>query len=99
MHLAERLIRDFLISRGVLPFWADSHLNIIRQGLVTNNYFPHAQHAIAQAATVSKEGHVKRYGATIKVRYPDDGRDGTVRLRYTFNPNTRKAHKLWITKE
>ena len=93
MQSVEQTIRDFLIQQGATPFWADSCISIVREGLANNVYFP--LHAIAQAAIISK-GHVKRYGATIKVRCPDVERDATIRIRYTFNPNIRKAHKLWV---
>lgn len=91
MYATEIAIRDFLISKGVVLFWVDSHMNVIKQGLATNQYLP--MHVIEQAVTVSK-GHIKRYTATIRVRYPDTCRDSTVSLRYTFNPNARKAHTL-----
>lgn len=93
MYAAELAIRDFLIGKGVPLFWVDSHVGVIKQGLAGNTHL--CTHVIEQKVSMSK-GHVKRYTATIAVKWPDTARQGVMGLRYTFNPNARKAHKLWL---
>ncbi len=94
MYAVELPARDYMTLKGVETFWIDSAYSIIRQGLVSNNYFP--LHIIEQAVSVTRQGRVKRYTAKVRVRYPDTGTDGIISLRYTCNPDARKAHKLWV---
>jgi hypothetical protein len=89
----ENSIRDFLILKGVPLFWVDSHMGIIRQGLAGNTHF--ATHLIEQHVSLS-QGHVKRWTAYVRVKWPDTARQGVMGLRYTFNPKAKKAHKLWL---
>jgi hypothetical protein len=94
MYNVERQVRDFLILRGCQTFWVDSAMGIIKQGLASNQYLP--QHIIEHQVTVTQQGRVKRYTAKVRVRYPDTATDGIISLRYTCNPDARKAHKLWV---
>lgn len=94
MYGVELQVRDFLLGRKVIPFWIDSAVGYIRQGMVSNHYLP--RHIIEQTVSVTRQGRVKRYTAKVKVSYPDTGTDGIITVRYVCNPDARKAHKVWV---
>ena len=95
MYNVELTIRDFLMNKGADTCWIDGALRIIMQGISGNTF--RADRVLEQTAAVTKHGRVKRHTASVQASYPGTCRTATLNLRYTCNPNARKAHKLWIT--
>lgn len=93
MSNVETAIRDFLLLKGVQPFWLDSAISNIRQGLATNAYF--VTNVLTQRATV-QDGHVTAYTATVTSVFPNVGRGDpmVMELRYSFKPTRKQAHRV-----
>lgn len=89
----DTIITGFLRSKGVEPFWVDSAMGRIRQGLATNAYF--TVDVQAQSVTVVN-GYASLYTATIRVAFPDAMKRQTMRLSYSFNPKRDPAHSLTV---
>lgn len=94
MNSIEAAIHSFLVNKGVVPFWADSALSTIREGLQSNTHF--ATEVLRQRVTVNK-GRIRTYQLTFQARLPDSGKSVEMLLTYKFKPSTpKKAHQLWV---
>jgi len=94
MYATENQVRDFLRLKGAPTFWIDSAVSAMRPVLASNTRLP--IHVVEQKATLGLGGTIKRYSATVAVRYPDRGASGMVKLAYSFNPKRAKAHSATV---
>ena len=92
---ADLKIENKLLAKGASPFWVNSSMQYIRQLLTGNKHFTTSVNNIR--VTVGPHGVVKSVTAKVERIFPDDGnRTESARIKYTFNPKVKMAHKGWL---
>ncbi len=87
------IIKQYLESNKVSPFWAASAMSWIERVLAGNMFFVQD---VSNPKLRTKDGHVSRFECDATAIVPDTGKTVKAHIIYTFNPKLTKAHYATI---
>ena len=87
------IIKRYLESNKVTPFWAASAMEWIGRVMAGNRFFVQE---VSNPKLRTKDGHVSRFECDATAIVPDSGKTVKARILYTFNPGAAKSHHVSI---
>ena len=87
----EQLIKHYLETNKVTPFWAASAMAWIGRVMAGNRFFVQE---VSNPKLRTRNGHVTRFECEAIANVPDSGKTVKARILYTFKPGKAKAHHV-----